>query len=70
VVIARLTAAQARAAGIPPPGGTGSKVRVRKVAAGSYHTVCKRCGEEFHTRKAEDEHVGNGHTRFELVWGR
>lgn len=59
----KLTPAQAKALGVD----TKQKVRVRKTAKGRYHTVCKGCGEEFHTAASEDRHVAEGHNRFELV---
>lgn len=64
----RMTVAEARAAGLLD--GPVKKVRTRtkdySEDRGPYHTRC-RCGAEFHTIKAEDEHVAPGHNAFEVV---
>ena len=59
-----LTPAQAKAMGADVT----TKVRVRRTARGPYWTVCKTCGAEFHTQKAEDQHVVDTlHVRYQLV---
>ena len=69
-MIARMTAAQARAAGIDLSTARPAKVRTRRVAKGHYHTRCHTCGDEFNTMAAEDRHLNDtGHRRYAIVLG-
>lgn len=67
LMVARLSAAEAKKLGIDTK--VGAKRRVRRSAKGPYHTVCKCCGEHFHQRAAEDEHLDRTrHPNYLLVW--
>jgi uncharacterized C2H2 Zn-finger protein len=70
-VTAHISAKEAKRLGIvatdPAPK---AKVKVRRTAAGPYHTECARCGEEFHTQASETRHVvETHHARYRLVPG-
>jgi hypothetical protein len=67
-----MTAAEFRALGVSGDVEVRkAKVRTtqRAVKGQPYHTICKACGEVFHTVASEDRHVQDGHNRFELVLG-
>jgi len=65
VVVARVSAAEARRMGVDVPPSS----RSRTVARAPYHTRCMTCGAVFTTQASEDRHVDlvGGHVRFELV---
>jgi hypothetical protein len=66
-VTARLTAKQAKEAGIALPPG---RVKKRVARGAAYHTLCKACGTEFHTQASEDRHLAETrHANYLLVKG-
>jgi hypothetical protein len=65
VAVPRLTAAQARAAGIPVPKRPGKD---RREAKGPYLTVCRTCDTRFTTRASEDRHLHDTHhIRYDVI---
>jgi hypothetical protein len=67
MVTVHLSEAEARKLGIDVK----SKVRQRRTAPGPYWTICtgpNGCHLEFHSRKAENDHVEETHhARYELI---
>jgi hypothetical protein len=66
---ARLTAAEARALGLPAPRSVPRSTR-KAVTGEPYWSRCKTCDEEFTTIAAEDRHLkATKHARFEILKG-
>ena len=67
-MIARISAAEARALGIDTDEKPSRKRTTRRTARGPYRTICIDCGEVFTTQAAETRHVdATRHCRFDLI---
>lgn len=64
---ARLTAAEARALGLPAPRPAPRTTR-KEVTGQPYHSRCVACDEEFDTVAAEDRHLtATHHARYDVL---
>jgi hypothetical protein len=66
-VSARLTAAEARALGLPAPGPAPRTTR-KEVTGVPYHSRCCTCDEQFTTMAAETRHLdATDHYRYDVL---